>query len=97
MVLSAGAVGRISRNRNTSLSVIDVFNTLEEMLGREIFMQLFPIILTDNDSDFSNPQAIEYDAYGQLRTKLFYCDPSSPHRKSEIERSHGFIRFMVLA
>lgn len=79
------------RDHNTSQSVIDVFNTLDEILGWETFMRLFPVILTDNDSQFSNPCAIEYDAYGQLRTKLFYCNPSSPHQKPEIERNHEFI------
>lgn len=83
------------RNRNTSQSVIDIFNTLDVMLGREAFMRLFPIILTDNGSEFSNPHAIEYDASGQLRTKLFYCNPSSPHQKPEIERNHEFIRMVL--
>ena len=80
---------------NTSQSVIDIFNTLDEMLGREAFTRLFPIILTDNGSEFSNPSAIEYDTSGQLRTKLFYCDPSSPHQKPEIERNHEFIRMVL--
>lgn len=83
------------RDHNTSQSVIDVFNSLYEMLGKETFMRLFPIILTDNGSEFSNPRAIEYDEHGQLRTKLFYCDPSSPHQKPEIERSHEFIRMVL--
>ena len=83
------------RNHNTSQSVIDVFNSLYETLGKETFMRLFPVILTDNGSEFSNPRAIEYDASGQMRTKLFYCDPSSPHQKPEIERNHEFIRMVL--
>ena len=83
------------RNRNTSQSAIDIFNTLDETLGREAFRRLFPVILTDNGSEFSNPHAIEYDASGQLRTKLFFCDPSSPHQKPEIERNHEFIRMVL--
>jgi IS30 family transposase len=83
------------RNRNTSQSVIDIFNTLDEILGRETFLRLFPVILTDNGSEFSNPQAIEHDASGQLRTKIFYCDPSSPHQKAGIERNHEFIRMVL--
>jgi transposase, IS30 family len=83
------------RDRNTSQSVIDIFNTLDETLGREAFLRMFPIVLTDNGSEFSNPNAIEYDASGQLRTKLFYCDPSSPHQKAAIERNHEFIRMVL--
>jgi IS30 family transposase len=83
------------RERNTSQSVIDIFNSLYETLGRDAFMQLFPLILTDNGSEFSNPKALESDAEGQMRTRLFYCDPSSPHQKAEIERNHELIRMIL--
>jgi IS30 family transposase len=83
------------RDRNTSQSVIDIFNDLFEVLGRETFQRLFPVLLGDNGSEFSNPLAIEYDAAGLMRTRLFYCDPSSPHQKPEIERSHEFIRMVL--
>ena len=48
------------RDANTSQSVIDVFNGLDKVLGNELFSELFPYILTDNGSEFSNPRAIEY-------------------------------------
>jgi IS30 family transposase len=83
------------RDHNTSQSVIDIFNTLDKTLGRKTFTRLFPIILTDNGSEFSNPRAIEYDSFNQQRTKIFYCDPSSPHQKPEIERNHEFIRMVL--
>lgn len=41
---------------NMSQSVIDVFNNLDQALGRELFRKLFLVILTDNGSEFSNPQ-----------------------------------------
>jgi len=83
------------RERNTSQSVIDIFNSLDDLLGRETFQRLFQVILCDNGSEFSNPHAIEYDAAGHLRTRLFYCDPASPHQKPEIERNHEFIRMIL--
>ncbi|WP_143157112.1 IS30 family transposase [Desulforamulus putei] len=83
------------RDRNTSQSVIDIFNALDENLGRESFCRLFPIILTDNGSEFSNPHAIEYDIFGNQRTRLFYCNPSSPYQKPEIERNHEYIRMVL--
>lgn len=48
------------RDANTSQSVIDIFNGLDEVLGEALFNDLFPYILTDNGSEFSNPKAIEY-------------------------------------
>lgn len=82
------------RDANTSKSVIDVFNALEANIGNEIFKRLFPVILTDNGSEFSNPKAIEYGAekYCGLRTKIFYCDAGRPYQKGAIEVNHELIR-----
>ena len=82
------------RDANTSQSVIDIFNTLEDDIGNETFKRLFPVILTDNGSEFSNPKAIEYGAekYGGLRTRIFYCDAGRPYQKGAIEVNHELIR-----
>ena len=80
------------RERNTSQSVIDVFNDLYTSLGADCFKSLFPVLLGDNGSEFSNPKAIEFDADGVSRTHLFYCDPYSSFQKPNVELNHEFIR-----
>ena len=80
------------RDRNTSQSVIDVFNHLDETLGTETFSRLFAVCLADNGSEFSNPKALEYDAQGNRRTSLYYCDPYSSFQKPNVELNHEFIR-----
>lgn len=80
------------RERNTSQSVIDVFNSLYSTLGKDSFQRLFPVILTDNGSEFSNPQALESADDSTKRTSIVYCDPSSPFQKGNVEKNHGFIR-----
>ena len=80
------------RDANTSKSVTDVFQMLWELLGKEYFMELFSVILTDNGSEFTNPAAIEFDEENNRRTKLFYCHPSSPFEKGALENNHEFIR-----
>jgi transposase, IS30 family len=80
------------RERNTSQSVIDVFNWLYELLGADCFKSLFPVILTDNGSEFSNPKALEYNAQGNRRTTLYYCDPYASFQKPNVELNHEFIR-----
>jgi len=80
------------RERNTSQSVIDVFNDLNSLLGTSCFMSLFPALLADNGSEFSNPKAIEFDGDGIRRTWLFYCDPYSSFQKPSVELNHEFIR-----
>ena len=80
------------RERNTAASVKDVYDRLYDLLGSEKFMELFPVILTDNGAEFSDPTAIEVDCDGVFRTQIFYCDPSSPYQKGAIENNHEFIR-----
>jgi IS30 family transposase len=56
---------------------------------------LFPVVLTDNGSEFSNPKMLEADGQGNQRTKVFYCDPYSSFQKPSVELNHEFIRKVV--
>ena len=58
-------------------------------------MELFPVILADNGSEFSNPSRIEFDSQGNRRTRLFYCNPSAPYQKGAAENNHEFIRRII--
>jgi len=80
------------RDANTSQSVIDIFERLYGELGTDTFKKLFPVILTDNGSEFSNPSAIEFDQEKNRRSFIFYCDPSAPFQKGAIENNHELIR-----
>jgi IS30 family transposase len=80
------------RERNTSQSVIDVFDSLYQKLGSRCFKKLFLVAIADNGSEFSNPKALEFDSKGKRRTRVFYCDPYSAFQKPNIELSHEFIR-----
>lgn len=88
------------RDANTSQSVIDIFNGLDQVLGAELFNDLFPYILTDNGSEFSNPKAIEYREYhpgidSVHRTNIFYCDAGCPYQKGACEVNHELIRRII--
>lgn len=82
------------RDANTSKSVTDIYETLHETFEKELFKKLFPVILTDNGSEFSNPKAIECGTkkFTGLRTNVFYCDAGSPYQKGAIEVNHELIR-----
>lgn len=80
------------REYNDSKSVIDVFDELYAVLGHELFIKLFPLLLGDNGSEFSNPKAIEYTKEGIQRTRVFYCDPGASWQKAECENNHRLIR-----
>lgn len=83
------------RDANTAQSVVDIFDKIQDKIGLENFKKLFPIILTDNGTEFSDPKKIEYDKYGNQRTKIFYCDPSSPEEKGSCEVNHEMIRRII--
>jgi IS30 family transposase len=83
------------RDANTSQSVIDIFDQLYLELGPDTFRKLFPVLLCDNGSEFSNPSAIEFDSHGQRRTWIFYCDPQAPYQKGAAENNHALIRRII--
>ena len=78
------------RDANTSGSVIRIINAIDKVIGADKFNQLFPVILTDNGSEFSNPKEIEYRSNFPLhRTNVFYCDPSAPYQKGKVVYKTG--------
>lgn len=83
------------RDRNTSQSVIDVFNDLYQELGHILFKSLFPLLLTDNGSEFSNPKALEFTENNTHRTNVFYCDPGASYQKPRVENNHLLIRRII--
>ena len=83
------------RRHNDSQSVIDIFERLYLELRSDVFIQLFPVLLADNGSEFSNPSAIELDAQKNQRTKMFYCDANAPYQKGSCENNHALIRRII--
>jgi len=84
------------RDRNTAASVTYIFHRLRRILGKQSFCNLFPVILTDRGSEFSDPTNIEVDVTtGEILCRVFYCDPMNSNQKSNCERNHEFIRYII--
>ncbi len=66
--------------------VKEIIDMLYTNLGNDVFMLRFTVILTDNGSEFKDPEIIEYDSIGVNSTKVFYCDPLASYQKPNIER-----------
>ena len=79
----------------TSAAVTAVFNMLYKGLGHSVFTSLFPLILTDNGTEFQCPEQLEKDWQGTQRTHLYYCTPNCSWQKGRIERNHAFIRYVI--
>ena len=56
------------------------------------FTALFPVILIERGSEFTDPLAIEFKKDGERRIRVFYCDPQRSDQKGGIEVTHEFIR-----
>ena len=79
----------------TQKSVVAAINSLCDAIGLHTFKKYFPIILTDNGSEFKNPWDIENTQTGTPRTKVFYCDPYVSNQKARIEKNHEYIRYVI--
>lgn len=80
------------RNHNTAATVLEWIEFLYDGLGHDDFCAFFPVILTDNGSEFSNPTAIETAPDGRIRTRVFYCEPMASWQKPNVERCHELFR-----
>lgn len=81
--------------KHDSANVISIFNWLEMQVGTEIFKEMFPVILTDNGTEFSNRELLERSIHGGKRTLIFYCDSYSSSQKPHCENNHTFIRRVI--
>jgi len=93
--------------RNTSLMVgillshcsqecvLEAIDWLYEKLRDTVFQNTFPVLLTDNGSEFKVPAEIETTEDGCIRTRVFYCDPMASYQKPHIEKNHEFIRYVL--
>ena len=77
--------------------VTDAFNWMWHALGDATFRMLFPAVLADNGTEFSNPLAIETSPKdGTRRTRVFYTRPYTATDKAHVERNHEYIRRVVI-
>lgn len=70
-----------------------LFDTLERLLSPDVFKEVFPAILTDRDTCFSNFNLIESSIIeGHIRTNIFYCDPMASSQKANVEQMNKQLR-----
>lgn len=83
------------RDCNTADSVHKCFDYLYSLLPKNIFDKLFGVLLADNGSEFSDPKSIEFSSDGTKRASVFYCNPSSPYEKPDVENNHTMLRRII--
>ena len=84
-------IAHFMRN-NTPENVIEYFDGIEMALGTDKFRELFPVIVTDNGTEFDQFKEIERSIYGGQRTRVFFCHPYRSNEKPHCENNHALIR-----
>jgi IS30 family transposase len=85
-------IGFLHKNK-TADSMSNTLNILQDKLTEKEFNQLFQLLLTDRGSEFAKPQQFEINMEtGEIRSKIFYCDPQASSQKPHVENNHNFIR-----
>ena len=80
---------------HTVSCVADALNRIEFSLGKDLFHEMFPVILTDNGHEFADRLLLERSIYEGKRTTIFYCEPNKSNEKGACERNHELIRFVI--
>ena len=87
---------RLGRQYHDFQYVNEVFQDLKRTLGDFEFSRLFEVILTDNGTEFSDPESIELSAInGERLSNVFFCDPNASWQKGSIEKNHEYIRYVL--
>ena len=89
------------RGAKTSQTLTRIVNMLWEVAGPELFRKLFRCIVSDNGTEFSDPEMVENYRPDPERNphrllprgaRVFYCDPYCPCQKPHVERVHIELR-----
>lgn len=83
----------ILHNQKTAESMSNSLTKLQNKLTDVEYGKLFSLLLTDRGSEFGKPQQFEINMKtGEIRSKIFYCDPMQSSQKPHVENNHIFIR-----
>jgi len=83
----------ILHSEKTSDSMSESLNKLQDILSSIEYEQLFSVLLTDRGSEFIKAELFEVNIHtGEIKGKIFYCDPMQSSQKPHVENNHLFIR-----
>ena len=83
----------ILHSEKTSDSMSASLDKFQDILSSKEYESLFSVLLTDRGSEFAKSQQFEININtGEIRSKIFYCDPMQSSQKPHVENNHNFIR-----
>ena len=83
----------ILHKEKTADSMPNALNTIQNILTSNEYESLFSLLLTDRGTEFSKPIQFEINHNtGEVKGKIFYCDPQHSSQKPHVENNHILIR-----
>ena len=83
----------ILHKEKTADSMSNALNTIQDILTSNEYESLFSLLLTDRGTEFSKPIQFEINHNtGEVKGKIFYCDPQHSSQKPHVENNHILIR-----
>lgn len=84
----------VYHDAKTATDMVEGLNTLDAILGPELFHKWAEVLLTDRGSEFSAADRLETRPDGTKRTRVFYCDPMQSGQKGSLEVHHEQLRYI---
>ena len=86
----------ILHKEKTADSMSNALNTIQDTLTSNEYESLFSLLLTDRGTEFSKPIQFEINHNtGEVKGKIFYCDPQHSSQKPHVENNHNYVRNII--
>lgn len=86
----------ILHKEKTADSMSKALDNLYYTLSSKEYEKLFSLLLADRGTEFSKPIQFEVNQKtGEIKGKIFYCDPQHPSQKPHVENNHILIRDII--
>ena len=92
--VDAGILIALRQESKTAETMKKGVDHLEKILGAAVFRKYVHVLLTDRGSEFLSADAMESDAEGMQRTRVYYCDPMQSGQKGSLENNHIELRYI---
>lgn len=80
----------------TMSEVNTIFTFIKSTLGDDLFKESFPVILTDNGSEFHDPLSLETSVdTGEQLIQVFFCEARRSDQKGKCEKNHVHLRELL--
>lgn len=93
--ISYGFLFGIYHDEKTAEEMLSGLYTLEKIIGFSLLSKEANLLVTDRGSEFYSAYKFEITDNGEVRTRVFYCDPMCSWQKGGLENMHKELRYIL--